>query len=187
MTATRRGVSLSELLVVMTACSALLTLSSGLVCRMMRVHIDARAYNDAERNAARLSESFRRDVHRAQSISRPLATRRDAALLTFEFSDGRKGIYSRQNGTVLREESGADRPISRDEFDLPPACELEIEELDTPSRIVLTVSSDLRAQLHEDPRVQPVGKLVPINLRAEAVVGRDAKITAPSLAEEASE
>lgn len=187
MIATRRGLSLSELLVVMTACSALLTLSSGLVCRMMRVHIDARAYNDAERNATRLSDSFRRDVHRARSVSRPPAAGRDAALVTFEFSDGRKGIYSRQNSTVLREESGADRPISREEFDLPPACELEIEELDAPPRVVLTVSSDLRAQLHEDPRKLPVGKLVPINLRAEAVVGRDAKITAPSSVEEALE
>jgi hypothetical protein len=187
MTTSRRGISLTELLVVMTACSALVTLSSGLICRIMRVHVESRAYNDAERNANRLADSFRRDVHRAQSITPNRAANRDSMLLQLELADGRQAEYSWQNDTVLREESGADRPSSREEFALPTTCELAIEELDAPRRIVMTVSSDLKARLLDDPKVRPVGHLVAINLQVEAVVGRDAKITANSVVEGAGE
>lgn len=187
MNSSRRGVSLSELLVVMTACSALLTLSSSLVCRMMRLHVDSRAYESAERNANRLADNFRRDVHRAQFITRDPATGRDAVLMQVELSDGRNAKYSWQDGTVLREESGAERPAARDEFELPAACDLTIGELDAPRRLVLTVSSDLKARLQEDPRVRPVGHLIPIHLQVEAVVGRDAQLTASAAVEDASE
>jgi prepilin-type N-terminal cleavage/methylation domain-containing protein len=187
MTVSRRGMSLTELLVVMTACSALLTLSSGLICRMMRVHVDSRAYDSAERNANRLAESFRRDVHRARSVTRNHASSRDAELLQVELADGRQAKYSWQNGTMLREETGGDRPASREEFELPTTCDLAVEELSAPQRIALTVSSDLKARLQDDPKVRPVGQLVPINLQVEAVVGRDARMSARSAPEEATE
>jgi hypothetical protein len=51
----------------------------------------------------------------------------------------------------------------------------------------MTVSSDLKARLLDDPKVRPVGHLVAINLQVEAVVGRDAKITANSVVEGAGE
>lgn len=187
MTASRRGMSLTELLVVMTACSALLTLSSSLVCRVMRVHVDARAYDNAERNATRLADSFRRDVHRAQSVTRGLASSRDSLLLQLEFSDGSHAKYSWLQSTVLREESSPDHPAAREEFELPASCDLAIEEVDAPRRVVLTLSSDIKARLQEDPKVRPIGQLVPVAMQVEAVVGRDARLTASPVAEGAVE
>lgn len=183
MTASRRGVSLSELLVVMTACSALLTLSSGLVCRVMRVHVDTRAYNSAERNATRLADNFRRDIHQATSVVRDRASSRDSVFLHLELPGGREAKYSWEHGIVVREESGSDQPTSREEFELPMTCDLAIEELESPRRIALTLSSNLKARMQDDPKVRPVGQLILVNMHVEAVVGRDAKITATSAVE----
>lgn len=187
MIASRRGMSLTELLVVMTACSALLTLSSSLVCRVMRVHVDARTYDNAERNATRLADNFRRDVHRTQSVAPGLTKSRDPVFLQLEFSDGGHAKYSWQDGTVLREESSPDGPASREEFELPASCDLTIEEFDAPRRVVLTLSSDLKTRLQEDSKVRPIGQFVPVNLQVEAVVGRDARLTASPVVEGAVE
>ena len=53
----RRGVSLTELLVVMTACTVVMTLTSQLICRVMRIQVESRAHVDVERNAMRLADN----------------------------------------------------------------------------------------------------------------------------------
>src|SRR5206468_8588477 len=58
----RRGASLVELLVVMSACTSILTTSVVLVHRVMHVQSKARSSLAAQRSALRLSEQFRRDV-----------------------------------------------------------------------------------------------------------------------------
>lgn len=60
----RRGVSLIELLVVMSAATVILTLSTGLIHRIMHAQSKARGLAEIERTTLRLGNRFRRDVHR---------------------------------------------------------------------------------------------------------------------------
>ncbi|WP_425614074.1 type II secretion system protein J [Anatilimnocola sp. NA78] len=62
----RTGVTLVELLVTMSACAVLLTLSITLLHRMLHVQKRAIAATDIQRTLWRLETTFRSDVHRAQ-------------------------------------------------------------------------------------------------------------------------
>jgi len=183
----RRGVSLSELLVVMTACTALMTLSSQLVCRVMRTQVESRALADAERNTMRMADSFRHDVHRAQSFSIDLAAAGDVPFLRLELAGGRSVLYSRANGLVLRRESGAEQPSSREEFQLPAAAKLTVQKLDSPRRLQLTLSVDPAAQLRSDGKNSTNWPLIPVGLQAEAIVSGDSRFAAAPVAEEPAE
>ena len=65
----RTAMSLIELVAAMSACSVILTTCAVLLHRVMRADSDARAFGDIERNAARLSNRFRDDVHQASVAS----------------------------------------------------------------------------------------------------------------------
>ena len=61
----RRGVSLTELLMLMSSCTMILSLCAVLLHRVMRVEIESRSIVAAERTSERLSHQFRQDVHQA--------------------------------------------------------------------------------------------------------------------------
>ena len=183
----RRGVSLTELLVVMTACTVVMTLTSQLICRVMRIQIESRAQFDVERNAMRLADQFRSDVHQAESAVTDAATLGENVLLQLEFADGQQAEYSRHEGTVLRQVSRAQEPIAREEFEFPAACKLAIQETGSPPRLVLTLStSPLAARANGDNQLVSV-PMIPASLQVEAEIGRDARFTATPQGEEASE
>jgi hypothetical protein len=183
----RRGISLSELLVVMTACTALMTLSSQLVCRVMRIQVESRGLADAERNTMRLAGNFRSDVHRAQSFAIDPAAAGEAPFLRIVLAGGRSVAYSRQSGAVLRQESGAEQPTAREEFKLPAAAELNVRELDSPQRLELTLSVDPAAQLRRDGKSVSDWPLIPVSLQAEAIVSRDSQFASGPAVEESAE
>ena len=63
----RRAASLAELLVIMSACTIILTTSVQLIHRAMHSQSASRVFFDCERSAQRLSQQFRSDVHEATS------------------------------------------------------------------------------------------------------------------------
>jgi hypothetical protein len=65
----RRGISLVELMLTLSACCVILTMSAALIHRALHAQSKSRRFFDGERNAQRLGESFRRDVHAATSAA----------------------------------------------------------------------------------------------------------------------
>ena len=61
----RRGVSLTELLLLMSSYTMILSMCTVLLHRVMHVEIESRSFVDAERTSERLSRQFRQDVHQA--------------------------------------------------------------------------------------------------------------------------
>jgi hypothetical protein len=175
-----------ELLIVMSACSVVLTLSSVVIVRAMRVQMQARAYCDAERNALRLSDQFRRDVHGAKSAVSRRADPEGDSFLRLQLADGRQVDYSRVGGTVLRLTTGNGNRVAREEFAFPADCELGVRESQSPRRLVLTISADPDFDLTSGGtplRVAPAG---PLSLHVEAAVGRDLRLAAAAQHDEAS-
>lgn len=64
----RVGVSLVELMVTMSACAVLLTLSLTLLHRMLHVQKRASAAQDIQRTLWRLESVFRSDIHAATAV-----------------------------------------------------------------------------------------------------------------------
>ncbi len=183
----RRGASLAELLVVMTACSVVMTLTSQLVCRVMRIQIESRAQVDVERNAMRLSDQFRSDVHRAKSAVTDDGDLAESVVLRLEFADGRLAEYSWDHGTAVRQVSGGEGPAARDEFEFPATADLAIQKTGTPPRLVLTLSTTPPAKPigSDKPLAQP--PTIPASLQAVAVIGRDTPSVTTRPIEEAPE
>ncbi|HND56023.1 MAG TPA: hypothetical protein PLV92_26590 [Pirellulaceae bacterium] len=63
----RPGATLVELLIVMSACSVVLTTSAVLMHRVFRAHSQSQAFLASQRNGQRFAEQLRRDIHRATS------------------------------------------------------------------------------------------------------------------------
>jgi hypothetical protein len=159
----------------MSASTIVLTLCGLLLHRAMRLQIESRAHVDAERTALRLAGQFRHDVHAARAVVTGNSEQAGDALLQLELADGRTAQYSRDAGTVLRIESGGDKPEWREEFVFPTVHELTIEEEDAPQRLILTVTAKPKAV---PPASEPLAstRIVPLSIHAEAVVGRDLRL-----------
>jgi hypothetical protein len=172
----RRGVSLSELLVVMTACTVVMTITSQLICRVMQIQIQSRAQADTERNAIRLSTRFRSDVHQAKSTTTGAADADSGVLLRLTLADEREVQYSRRQGKVFRQESGTGKPIGREEFEFPASCDVQMEKLQRPERLVLTIRSNQPTGQPGTERGGSSAPTAPASIRVEAVVGADLRL-----------
>ena len=184
---TRRAVSLVELTVIMSACTVVLTLSAVLMHRTMRTYTEAAACRDAERSAMRLSDQFRRDVHQARAASIDETTLKAGVLLRLELADGQAVEYRRQDGVILRVLSKDGGAVSRDEYVFSPSCKVIVAEAAAPRRISLTITTALADSPTNSAKRPFAMKEVPINLQAEAVLGRDARFVIVLSMQEKSE
>lgn len=183
----RRGISLVELTIVMSACTVVLTLSAVLMHRTMRTYTQAAACRDSERTAIRLSDQFRRDVHEARDASIDETTHESGVFLRLKFADGQTAGYRRQDGVIFRVMSNDSGTVSRDEYAFSPACHVKVTEADAPRRITLTISTNL-ADPSDIRRKSPLAlEAVPVNLQVESVLGRNARFAIVPSAQEKPE
>jgi type II secretory pathway pseudopilin PulG len=181
---TRRGASLVELLVIMSACIVILTLTGILLTRVMRVQIQSRGLEAAERAAQRLSDQFRSDVHRASDVVVDDANQEQRAFLRLAFADNHKIEYSRAGDLVSRVESTSGQPAWREEFICPAASEFSLKRETHPSRLALTVFMKV-SDATPTPGKPFIGMgAAPVIVHAEAVIGRDFQPRAAKPAEE---
>ena len=166
----RRAASLVELLVLMSACAAILTLSATLMHRVMRVQSKARAFFDVERSAMRLSQQFRQDVQQAKSAVAVPAELPAGVLLHLRLSDSQLVEYRAEAGVVQRRLLEGDEVVSREEFAFQPEIQVEASQLDSPGLISLTITNQAR-EFTEPPLRGPAEK--PVNLQLQARLGRD--------------
>lgn len=170
---TRRGVSLIELLMTMSACTVVLTLTGVLLQRAMRVQIESRAAASAERNALRLAAQFRGDVHEAKSVAANASAGGGEAFLRLELDGGRNVEYSRHENVLQRVESGGDKPAWREEFAFPAVSQLTIDQEDSPPRVALTLGATRVETRPTDakPLVRPIAAA--LHFHVEAIVGQN--------------
>jgi type II secretory pathway pseudopilin PulG len=169
----RRGAfSLAEMLVVMSVCTVILTMSTSIIQRAMQAQLRTRSYFDVERNALRLSDQFRRDVHQATAAD--VANSADSGvLLRLALPSGQIVEYRHAEGMVLRTLSRSGASQSHEEYSFTSSTETGIREENAPRRFVLTIASDP----HEEGPVAKgrPGKFhePPVSVRVEASLGRD--------------
>jgi hypothetical protein len=176
---TRRAVSLVELLVVMTACSVVLTMSASLIHRIMHAQTKTREFFDVERSALRLSSQFRRDVHAASNATPAEAG--DGVFLRLQFADGQAVEYHRAKGQITRIKSLEGGTAAREEFKFPANVALKVEEEAEPRRLVLSLTANPIDT--PDAGTKPVwnAHAIPVSFRAAAVLGSERRLARPNI------
>jgi hypothetical protein len=136
---TRRGTTLIELMVVITGCAALLSLSGQLLHRALKNQSESRRYFDLEHTAWRLAHDFRRDVNAAETATTPDA---DDALLRLELPADRRVAYSRDGASLVRTLTRADGPPARETYALPEGAVVAVEFDEQAQLITLSVTGE---------------------------------------------
>jgi hypothetical protein len=172
MISTRRGISILELMVVLSASTVVLTLSSVLLQRVMRIHIQSRADSGVERTTLRLSDRFRDDVHQARSAETDRAILGEHVVLRLANGADRHVEYSYDDGILLRSMPKSDGQISREEFVFPAGSVVKIESQDAPQRLVMTITAP-RDSDSEKQQLPAARLTIPLSMQVEAVIGSD--------------
>jgi hypothetical protein len=185
----RRGVSLIELLLIMSACTVILTMSAALMHRVMHTHSKARAFGDVERTSLRLANQFRQDVHAANdaNVGTDLGK---GVILRLQLPGEERIEYGHRQGKVTRVTWEANKATSREEFAFPAEIELQIRR-NMPRMVLLSITSlpintaadSLAADAAERPMI---AFLVPVSLQVEAMLGRNRDFAAAPASQEGS-
>lgn len=175
----RRGVSLVELLVVMTACTALLTTSAVVLHRMMHAQTKTRAFLAVQRNGLRLSEQFRGDVHRAKSAATddlPAGT-----IVRLQLDESQSVEYLDSAGIVQRLLLDDDEVVGREEFVFPSGSKLTTSR-EEPDLLTFSVTCD-----PDDPGGPGLQAFAtPVHLRITARLGGNWRYAEAPTEQEAS-
>ena len=148
-----RGYSLTELLVVLSASTIILTMSAVLIHRIMHEQSRAQDFQDAERSSLRLSAQFRRDVHRASNVS--LQESEASRGLTLHFAKSQANAhrqieYRFEQGCVTRILSDNGNTAWREEFSFPAETEWTMHEETDPRRLLLVAHNRPQGILAEN-------------------------------------
>jgi hypothetical protein len=178
----RTAMSLIELVAAMSACSVILTTCAVLLHRVMRADSDARSFGDVERNATRLCNQFRDDVHQASVASLDHSKTDNEDVLKLKLPKDQSLEYSCAAGRVSRMLTQNGKVAAREEFVFPQQSKFAVQERNSPKRIILSITTQTKAIAGD---VQPLKTYhaIPISLQVEAVVNRD-DFTANSLVAE---
>jgi hypothetical protein len=172
-TKSRRGVSLTELLLLMSSYTMILTMCAVLLHRVMRVQIESRSIVDAERTSERLGHQFRQDIHQATKADVNGTKLKSDVFLQLQLPDNQAIEYSRVKGSVLRTVSRDGRIGAREEFAFEPSCKLAVRQDESPKRIVLSITSAALEPTSDKAEQLQSYKAVPVGLHVEASLGRD--------------
>lgn len=179
----RRGISLIELLAVLSGCSVVLGLTASLLHQTMRAQSHTRDFFDVERNAQRLARQFRSDVHAAAADSIDDVDAEGVSngeLLRLRLPDGQTIAYQRAAEKIIRIASRADGPTAREEYALSESMEIDVRKLDAPQRYALSITSMPPQPSKEAPPSPASIRATPVNLEVEAAPARDLRYAAPA-------
>jgi hypothetical protein len=176
----RRGISLAELLLTMSACTVVLTMSAALIHRALDSQSRARSLLDAERSATRLAAAFRSDVHAALEARRVSEGPDDAGVLVVLQLPGGQTVEYRQSAGTIERLLRADAAVrSRELFVFPAGTQAAATQI-SPAVVSLTITPP------PDPIGTPQSPRSPlearVSLNLQAALHRH-----PSLVEAAAE
>jgi hypothetical protein len=182
----RRGVSLIEMLTLMSSCTVILTMSAVLIHRTMRSQEQTRYFFAVERAALRLTEQFRRDVHRARNAVTADDELDEGVFLRLEMPGGVTVAYRSEEASVVRIVRGGQNPTGREEYSLAEIDDLSLQSEDSPRRLTLTIRAEA------DEPVPSLGKRTaslreqPVSVHVAATLSRDWRFAPPDTAQEDS-
>ena len=153
----RKGSTLVELVLSMSAGSAVMLLAIGLVHQTMTLTERSRHRADNHRTLDQLAQHFRRDVRMALEID---ATSEEDLLITNP--DGSSVSYTSLNHSVVRQRKHASTGNENERFILGDVSTASFQRISNPERISLTVSSETG---HD-------GFPSRVDLQVESIVGR---------------
>ena len=164
----RRAVSLIELLLAMSACTVILTMSATLIHRALHAQSKTHAIDDVERAALRLSAHFRRDVHEASTVETDSLPA--GIVLRLQLPASQTVEYRRAQGTLLRVVANGDATQAREQFNFSDNIELTIHQ-DTRSLITLSITSPSPDASAMGPR-EHLPRAAPLSLQVTARLNR---------------
>ena len=137
----RRGISLIELVVVMSACAVLLSLSAAFLQRVMQAQLRSRQDADLQRTLLRLDQSVRNDVHSASAAEIDPAKLTHKAILRLEHPDSEAIEYRQEGDSLQRVQLSGAEVKSRETFSFPREIEPKITR-PHPRLVVLSIHAD---------------------------------------------
>lgn len=149
----RRGVSLTELLVVMATSMVALTTAIRVLHQTMTCHQTAEKESHVQLVAQRLTAQFRQDVHAAANVAWSGAGHQGELRLSWSDATSADSatevVYSVRGGELTRlarsgrlageTESGSDNLVRRETFSFGDDYRIDLTRSDSPDRLRLTV------------------------------------------------
>ena len=169
----RRGVSLTELLLLMSSCTMILSLCGLLLHRVMQVEVKSRAFVDIERTAQRLGRQFRSDVHRAVAVEVDRAKLPENVVLQLQLPEAQAVEYRFQRGILFRTSLHNGEPGSREEFAFAPSCKLSVQQMKSPDRIALTMLNGVLDPAADKAEQLQAYHTAPLAMQLESTLGRE--------------
>jgi prepilin-type N-terminal cleavage/methylation domain-containing protein len=159
----RRGISLIEMLVVISIGATLAGIAVFMLHALMKSHYNGRDHMQYSRTMNRLAEQFRADAHAMQKTS---SENTDTTFTLLPgTTDGVKIRYQCLQGRIDREEVQGDKIVRQESFILPPDVEASIK---------ITPQQDTTiAQVLISPKQQTQKLYYTAPAIIEAVLGRD--------------
>jgi hypothetical protein len=169
----RRAISLVELLLAMSACAVILTMSTALIHRMLLAQSKARTFLDSERTSLRLAHQFRGDVQDATDAATEKDRLGEGVFMRLSLPDNRTVEYRSSAPGVVRVLTENSTVRSREEFAFPASIEVAAEK--QPLRIIrLSIASQTKQQPRGESDPRATTDDATVGLQAEAVLGRRA-------------
>ena len=123
----RRGVTIIEVIVLMTGVAAMLGLSVILLQLLMKLDADSRSRFDAAASLARLARQFRHDVHAAGSVRLVEQPASKAAVLRIDSGPDRAIDYRvKGEDRIVRVETGKGTEVRRESFLVPRSSSIRL-------------------------------------------------------------
>ena len=128
--------SLTELVIVMSAGSAVMMLAVGLIHQAMSLASTANQRGDHQRTLDRVAQQFRQDVHLADQCDAPAAGQ-----IQLTMSDGSTVSYRVSDAGVTRQQTKEDDALRHEDFEFPEGVSIVLETQDEPARGVMTIAT----------------------------------------------
>lgn len=191
----KRGVTLTELLVVLSVCSVVMTISIALIQRAMHAERRSRTFFNLQRSSLRLADQFRADVRQASAIV-DTTELPEGSLLQLRTSDDQLVDYRHDAGVILRTVSRNDATVSRETFAFHPQIEAQVSHAPSSRMVGLSITTPTRESPDEADSAEsasssaalptPRELVIPVRLEVEACLGRDARQVNQRTSEEAA-
>jgi hypothetical protein len=165
-----RGISLVELLVAMSACTVILTLTAGLMHRVMHAQSRTRWFVSQERTALRLAYVFRGDVHQARAVVTDVAVLAERELVRLNVAD-QTITYVAQPGIIVRVVAASEKTVGREEFRIGHESQAKIRR--ESGVVILSVEATPDEAAGERPTLRKLAFVPPLSLEIAALPGRD--------------
>jgi len=162
----RRGTTLIEVIVALTAGSVILGVAAAMLCLLLRTQSVSRDHVHQGTVLSRLSEQFRHDVLAATAVDG-----REANSWEFTMTPERTVSYRAESETLVREETADGEPTRQQRFSLPPGTAPSIESEGSPSATIVSLIVAPAA----DDRQRPAARIA----RFDARLGGDHRFRGP--------